>query len=166
MTPGTTLAVDRQPTPQLHWSALQIDHLDALLAVENQCYSHPWTRGNFIDSMAMGYGIQLLWIDSQLVGYFVAMQGVDEVHLLNITVNPHHQHQGWAKVLLEQLKSWAANVRAGTIWLEVRKGNVRAQQIYLRFGFEAEGLRKGYYPVSHLEREDAVVMRYLLPVSA
>ena len=69
-------------------------------------------------------------------------------------------------MLLEQLKSWAANVRAGTIWLEVRKGNVRAQQIYLRFGFETMGLRKGYYPVSHLEREDAMVMRYLLPVSA
>ena len=51
-------------------------------------------------------------------------------------------------------------------WLEVRKGNMRAQQIYLRFGFESVGLRKGYYPVSHLEREDAVVMRYLLPVSA
>ena len=168
MTPGTKLAMDRPPAPQpqLRWSALQIDQLDALLAVENQCYSHPWTRGNFIDSMAMGYAIQLLWIDSQLVGYFVAMQGVDEVHLLNITVNPHHQHQGWAKVLLEQLKSWAASVRAGTIWLEVRKGNARAQQIYLRFGFEAVGLRKGYYPVSHLEREDAMVMRYLLPVSA
>ena len=107
-------------TPQLRWSALRIDDLDALLAVENQCYSHPWTRGNFIDSMAMGYAMQLLWVDTLLVGYFVAMQGVDEVHLLNITVNPRCQHQGWAKVLLQQLRSWATTVRAGTIWLEVR----------------------------------------------
>ncbi len=151
-------------TPQLHWSPLRADDLDALLAVENQCYSHPWTRGNFIDSMAMGYAMPLLWVDDQLVGYFVAMQGVDEVHLLNITVNPKFQHQGWAKVLLDQLRTWAASVRAGTIWLEVRKSNERAQQVYLRFGFQSVGLRKRYYPVSHIEREDAVVMSYLLPL--
>ena len=153
-------------TPQLRWSALRIDDLDALLAVENQCYSHPWTRGNFIDSMAMGYAMQLLWVDAQLVGYFVAMQGVDEVHLLNITVNPRCQHQGWAKVLLQQLRSWATAVRAGTIWLEVRKSNERAQHVYLQFGFQSVGLRKRYYPVSHLEREDAVVMSYVLPEPA
>ena len=156
--------MSRQPAPQLHWSALRVDDLETLLAVENQCYSHPWTRGNFIDSMAMGYAMQLLWIDEQLVGYFVAMQGVDEVHLLNITVNPKFQHQGWAKVLLDQLRTWAASVRAGTIWLEVRKSNERAQQVYLRFGFQSVGLRKRYYPVSHIEREDAVVMSYLLPL--
>ena len=155
--------MSRHPAPQLHWSALRVDDLDALLAIENQCYSHPWTRGNFIDSMAMGYAMPLLWVDAQLVGYFVAMQGVDEVHLLNITVNPQCQHQGWAKVLLDQLCNWAASVRAGTIWLEVRQSNVRAQQVYLRFGFQSVGLRKRYYPLSHLEREDAVVMSYLLP---
>lgn len=157
--------MSRNPAPQLHWSALRADDLDALLAIENQCYSHPWTRGNFIDSMAMGYAIPLLWVDEQLVGYFVAMQGVDEVHLLNITVNPKFQHQGWAKVLLDQLCNWAISVRAGAIWLEVRKSNERAQQVYLRFGFQSVGLRKRYYPVSHIEREDAVVMSYLLPAS-
>ncbi|MFA9284113.1 MAG: ribosomal protein S18-alanine N-acetyltransferase [Comamonas sp.] len=152
-------------TPQLRWSALRADDLDALLAVENQCYSHPWTRGNFIDSMAMGYAMQLLWADEALIGYFVAMQGVDELHLLNITVNPQHQRQGWAKVLLEQLRSWAVSARAQAIWLEVRISNLRAQQIYLQFGFESVGLRKRYYPVSHVEREDAMVMRYLLPTT-
>ena len=149
--------------PRLRWSALTVDDLDTLLAVENQCYSHPWTRGNFIDSMAMGYAMQLLWVDTQLIGYFVAMQGVDEVHLLNITVNPALQRQGWAKVLLEQLCSWTASVRAATLWLEVRQSNARAQHVYRQFGFESVGLRKRYYPVSHVEREDAVVMRYLLP---
>ncbi|MCS4295893.1 ribosomal-protein-alanine N-acetyltransferase [Comamonas sp. BIGb0152] len=154
-----------QATPQLRWSALRIDDLDRLLEVENQCYSHPWTRGNFIDSMAMGYAMQLLWVDQELIGYFVAMQGVDELHLLNITVNPRYQRQGWAQVLLDQLRSWAATVQAQAIWLEVRISNVRAQQIYLQFGFESVGLRKRYYPVSHVEREDAMVMRYLLPTT-
>lgn len=148
--------------PQLRWAALAIADLDALLAVEQQCYSHPWTRGNFIDSMAMGYAIELLWADTQLVGYFVAMEGVQEVHLLNITVNPAFQHQGWARVLLEQLRAWCISRDAQQLWLEVRQSNARAQHVYEQFGFERVGLRKRYYPVSHLEREDAVVMRYLL----
>ena len=156
------MTVRAVPQPQLRWSALAIDDMEALLAVEQQCYSHPWTRGNFVDSMVMGYAIELLWADTQLVGYFVAMEGVQEVHLLNITVNPAFQHQGWARVLLEQLRAWCISRNAQQLWLEVRTSNARAQHVYAQFGFERVGLRKRYYPVSHLEREDAVVMRYVL----
>ena len=62
-------------------------HLDAVLAIENEAYPVPWTRGNFIDSIAAGYDAWLL-VDARqtLLGYFVAMDGVDEMHLLNLTV--------------------------------------------------------------------------------
>lgn len=149
--------------PQLRWSALTVDDLGILLAIENQCHSHPWTRGNFIDSLAMGYAMELLWAGDILLGYFVAMSGVDEAHLLNITVNPACRGQGWAPVLLGRLRDWAASTGAARIWLEVRQSNQRARHVYERFGFEAVGRRKGYYPVSPLEREDAIVMRYPIP---
>ena len=44
--------------------------------------------------MASGYQIQLLMGDEQILGYFVGMLGVDEVHLLNLTVAPAFQRQG------------------------------------------------------------------------
>ena len=54
--------------------------------------SHPWTRGNFIDSLAAGYAAQVLHgAHGELLGYFIAMEGVDELHLLNITVAPAAQ---------------------------------------------------------------------------
>jgi ribosomal-protein-alanine N-acetyltransferase len=62
------------------------ERLDAVLAIEQTAYAHPWTRGNFQDSMRSGYQAQLLVADGELLGYVVAMKGVDEVHLLNITV--------------------------------------------------------------------------------
>lgn len=144
--------------PQARFEQLTLDHLDALLDVEFSAYSHPWTRGNFTDAMASGYECQLLMAGDHLLGYFVAMLGVDEVHLLNITVAPAYQHQGWARVLLEALALWARGRKAQWLWLEVRASNLRAQHVYEAHGFRRVGERKRYYPAAHGQREDAVVM--------
>jgi ribosomal-protein-alanine N-acetyltransferase len=96
-----------------------------------------------------------------ILGYFVAMQGVDEVHLLNVTVDPQHQGRGWGRVLLDALALWARSQRAQWLWLEVRTSNARAQHIYLRYGYRKVGERKNYYPADH-GREDAIVMSYKL----
>lgn len=134
------------------------DTVDAVLAIEQRCYSHPWTRGNFVDTIAAGHLAQCLWAGDTLLGYFVAMPGYQEVHLLNITIAPEHQRQGWARLLLDALALWARAQHADWVWLEVRLSNVRAQQLYLRHGYVRVGMRKRYYPAAHGEREDAVVM--------
>ena len=132
--------------------------IDAVLAIEQTAYAHPWTRGNFQDSLRSGYESQLLVADGELLGYFVAMKGVDEVHLLNITVAPAWQGQGWGRVLLDALAIWSRGQGAQWLWLEVRTSNQRALQIYERHGYRRVGLRKGYYPDGPGRREDAIVM--------
>jgi [ribosomal protein S18]-alanine N-acetyltransferase len=134
------------------------DRLDEVVAVEQQVYPHPWTRGNFSDSLRSGYQAQLLVAGGTLLGYFVAMKGVDEVHLLNITIAPEHQHQGWGRLILDALTVWARAQRAQWLWLEVRVGNTRAQRVYEQHGFCRVGERKRYYPAPSGQREDAVVM--------
>ena len=146
------------PTLALRWEALSLNTLDALLEVEQQAYSHPWSRGNFLDTLGAGHLAQCLLADDTLIGYFVAMPGYQEVHLLNITVAPDYQRQGWALLMLDALTLWARGHQAEWVWLEVRLSNARAQQVYLRRGFARVGLRKRYYPAAHGEREDAVVM--------
>ena len=140
----------------------RLERLDALLAVEQHAYSHPWTRGNFTDSLTSGYQIELLLGGEQVIGYFVAMPGVEEAHLLNITVAPEFQQQGWAIVLLDALALWARGRAAQWLWLEVRVSNLRARHIYEKYGFQRVGERKRYYPGPGAEREDAVVMSYAL----
>ncbi|MFD1710325.1 ribosomal-protein-alanine N-acetyltransferase [Ottowia sp. GY511] len=132
--------------------------LDAVVAIEQRAYSHPWSRGNFLDTLSAGHQAQCLWAGDTLIGYFVAMPGYQEVHLLNITVSPEFQRQGWALVMLDALALWARGHQAEWVWLEVRLSNTRAQQVYLRRGFVRVGQRKRYYPAAHGEREDAVVM--------
>jgi ribosomal-protein-alanine N-acetyltransferase len=132
--------------------------LDEVLAIENVSYDHPWTRGNFIDSLRSGYQAQMLVAGEALLGYFVAMKGVDEVHLLNITVAPAHQRQGWGRVLLDALALWSRSQGAQWLWLEVRASNARAQRIYEEHGYRRVGERRNYYPARQGRREDAVVM--------
>jgi ribosomal-protein-alanine N-acetyltransferase len=143
---------------EARFESLDATRLNAVLAVEQSAYAHPWTRANFADALASGYPAQVLMAGDTVLGYFVAMKGVDEVHLLNITVAPSHQRQGWAMVMLDALAIWARGQHALWLWLEVRSGNLRARQIYEAHGFRRVGLRKAYYPAGHGQREDAIVM--------
>jgi [ribosomal protein S18]-alanine N-acetyltransferase len=143
--------------PHLRARAMLASDADAVAAIEARAYSFPWTRGNFIDSLAAGYAAQLLHADDQLVGYFIAMPGVDELHLLNITVAPAEQGQGYGSLLLDQVQALARQLSLPRLLLEVRGSNERARGLYLRRGFQDVGLRRGYYPAAQ-GREDALVM--------
>ncbi len=132
--------------------------LDAVVALELRAYAHPWQRRHFSDCLASGYQAQMLLADAQLLGYFVAMKGFEEVHLLNITVAPEHQRQGWAQVMLAALALWARGQGVQWLWLEARASNTRAIHVYKAHGFRTVGTRRQYYPAAHGLREDAVVM--------
>lgn len=143
---------------------MTVSDLDRVMAVEASAYAFPWTRGNFIDSIAAGYFMEMLVqkTDRALVGYYAAMPGVDELHLLNLTVAPAFQRRGHALRLLSALQARARAHGLGSLWLEVRVSNERALAVYRRWGFVQSGLRRGYYPAAGGRREDAVVM--MLPV--
>jgi ribosomal-protein-alanine N-acetyltransferase len=96
--------------------------------------------------------------DGDLCAYVVAMAGVQEAHLLNITVARAHQGQGHGGRLWQHLCAWAPRIGAERMWLEVRRSNTTAHAIYTHWGFETVGERKNYYPAGRGQREDAVVM--------
>ncbi|MFO1219078.1 MAG: ribosomal protein S18-alanine N-acetyltransferase [Burkholderiaceae bacterium] len=145
--------------PGIRLLPIHLHDLDTLMAIEAAAYPFPWTKGNFIDSLAAGYRMSKR-VDGQgrWLGYFVAMAGVDETHLLNLTVAPEHQHQGHGRALLDELVRWSRERGAARLWLEVRESNQRAQSLYRRYGFHDMGLRRGYYPAGPNGRENAIVM--------
>lgn len=163
-TPGASGEPYRQPMLR----ALTVADLDAVVQIEQRAYAFPWSRGNFTDSLAAGYVAQLLVqpdtstsgvrTAAMPLGYYFAMPGVDEMHLLNITVAPEHEHRGHARHMLRHLMALSLEGGARSLWLEVRESNQRARRLYERWGFQAVGLRKGYYPAPHGQREHAIVM--------
>jgi ribosomal-protein-alanine N-acetyltransferase len=152
-------AAVREDPPSASLEAMRLSDLDEVMAIEQLAYPFPWSRGNFVDSLAAGYQAWMLrGGDGHLVAYFVALQGVAEMHLLNITVAPAQQGRGLARHLLDALCALARREGCEQVWLEVRQSNDRARQVYLAYGFSETGRRRAYYPAAAGQREDAVLM--------
>ncbi|MGY4492397.1 ribosomal protein S18-alanine N-acetyltransferase [gamma proteobacterium L18] len=130
--------------------------LEAVLKIEYAAYSHPWTRGIFLDGLK-SYEIWLMFEGEQQVGHGVINVIIDEAHLLNITVKPESQGRGLGLRLLERLMSRAYEMNGRECFLEVRDSNRSAYRLYERFGFNEIGRRRDYYPIAG-GREDALVM--------
>lgn len=137
--------------------AMSVEDLDAVMAVEQDAYPFPWSRGNFSDSLSAGYSCWIFEAGEALVGYAVLMLAAGEAHLLNLTIASEWQRQGMGRRLLEHLIGVARKYCADTLFLEVRPSNRTACRLYESAGFNEMGRRRGYYPAG-AGREDAVLM--------
>jgi ribosomal-protein-alanine N-acetyltransferase len=131
--------------------------LDEVMQIEAAIYTHPWTRGNFADSLHSGYACRTWRLGGVLVGYFVVSAGAGEAHLLNLSIAAAFQRSGHGSALLREAAGLARLQGAEKLLLEVRPSNHGAQALYRRFGFRKIGVRRGYYP-AHSGREDALVL--------
>jgi ribosomal-protein-alanine N-acetyltransferase len=148
---------------KLQFAPMTADDVDAVVEIENAVYSHPWTRGNFVDSLYSGYQAQTLRDGGNaLLGYFLVMLAVEEAHLLNISVAAEHQHKGLGQLLLDRATGLGRSNRMHSMLLEVRESNTHAIKVYKRYGFSEIGRRKNYYPAGNNTREGAIVMSLAL----
>ena len=131
--------------------------LDRVMEIEPDLYSHPWTRGNFDDSLTAGYSCWVVECGSAVAGYGVLMIGVREAHLLNLSVAQDWQRRGFGRMLLDHFVRVARGSDAAQMFLEVRPSNVAARRLYVDFGFREITVRRGYYPLGR-GREDAILM--------
>lgn len=152
-------AVVKPAQPDFEAAAMRVPDLTEVMAVERVAYPVPWTHGNFVDSLAADYPAEVLrGPRAELLGYWVAMPGADEMHLLNITVVPAWQGRGLAVAMLDRLVAECRRRGLSQLWLEVRISNARAREVYARYGFAEVGKRRAYYPVVEGPREDAILM--------
>ena len=135
--------------------------LDRVMQIEPAIYTHPWTRGNFEDSLKAGYSCWVIDCAGTLAGYGVLMTGVREAHLLNLSVATEWQGRGLGRYLLEQFVVLARDSDAVQMFLEVRPSNVAARHLYAHMGFREITVRRGYYPAAR-GREDAILMGLVL----
>ncbi len=144
----------------LSFAPMRANDIDEVSRVENDAYPFPWTRGNFLDSLASGYLARVAReADGRLAGYFLLMPAVDDMHLLNITVRPDLQGRGVGRQLLDQVFAMTREAGIAAVLLEVRPSNQNALSVYRHTGFSQIGTRKNYYPAAGQSREDAIVMR-------
>ncbi len=136
--------------------AMTHQDIDAILALEEKCFSLPWTRGMFEDELYNPNAFYLvLEISGQICGYAGLWKIIDEGHITNVAVHPDFRRSGYGKRLIEALVDYAKMSELIGLTLEVRVSNVAAISLYERFGFKASGRRKRYYSDNN---EDALIM--------
>jgi [ribosomal protein S18]-alanine N-acetyltransferase len=131
--------------------------LDAVLRIEREVHTHPWTPGNFSDALRSKYQCKVFEADGVMLGYALLMLAVDESELLDIAIDAGHQRQGWGRKLLDEMMVLARHFGMRRMVLEVRAGNKAAIALYRKAGFGDIGLRRDYYQAQN-GREDAILM--------
>lgn len=165
---------------ELSFLPMTVTDLDSVLAIESVSHIHPWTRGNFSDSLAAGHwaycvrpqlsdAVKGSYLDPEILwAYCILFPAVDELHLLNITVSPKLRRLGIGVKMMNAIEGVAAQQNMPRIILEVRPSNESALKLYQRLGYEQIGIRKNYYPVDAASglREDALVLAKSIKLEA
>ena len=139
---------------------LGLGDLRAIEEIERRSYPTPWSRSMFAGELAKPSSICLGAFDADgeegtLAGYLIVSRYVDAWHVMNVAVDPDHRGHGIGTLLLERLFELTADDARRGYTLEVRVTNSVAIALYERLGFEARGIRRGYYTDN---REDALIM--------
>jgi ribosomal-protein-alanine N-acetyltransferase len=139
---------------------LGLSDLRAIEEIERRSYPTPWSRSMFAGELAKPSSICLgaFEVDGErgkLSGYLIVSRYVDAWHVMNVATDPDHRGRGIATMLLERLFELTSDDARRGYTLEVRVSNTTAIALYERLGFEARGMRRGYYTDN---REDALIM--------
>lgn len=137
---------------------MNLADMDAVMRIEQHVHAHPWTRGNFTDTLNSNYVCKVYEDGGEMLGYVVLMPAVDEAQLLNISIAAGYQRKGLGRKLMCEIMEIARGLNMRRMLLEVRPSNVAALGLYRDAGFSQIGLRRNYYPSADNEREDAIIM--------
>ena len=115
------------------------------------CYGEsPWSEVYLLSNLKRDVYF-LAEVDDEVVGFLAVQVVMEEMEITNLAVKPEFRSKKIASALMEQINNFS-----GTLFLEVRKSNKLAQNLYKKYNFEAFYTRKNYY--SH-PTEDAILMR-------
>ncbi|EKD73093.1 MAG: hypothetical protein ACD_45C00465G0008, partial [uncultured bacterium] len=129
-----------------------------LVDIEQVTQQDPWSYDIFVHCLATGCHCWVMEENNQIIGFIlISLASPDEAHILNLGVRPAYQGKGVGRTLLEYILLEVKQHKMRMIYLEVRRSNEKALNLYRKLGFVEISERKNYYAMDH-GREDALVM--------
>lgn len=135
---------------------MALSDIGAVVEIEKNCFSQPWSEKSFEDSIQRDDTIFLVCQEeANVMGYIGMYVSFDEASITNVAVSPLHRKKGCGEALILEAKKAAKERAVETIFLEVRVSNEPAISLYKKTNFQNLGIRKKFYehPV-----EDAYIM--------
>ena len=127
----------------------------AVVIIETKFSIEPWSEKLYCDCIRVGYSCWVLEQDKEVIGFGLLSCAVGEAHILNLVIDDKWQRQGLGRRMMQHLIDIAKELQAHVVYLEVRKSNLIAQNLYKNLQFIETGLRKDYYPAL-IGREDGI----------
>jgi len=136
---------------------MTLDDVDPVSEIERQSFAIPWSRDAFVQEVTENRCARYLVAreDGAAVAYAGMWLVLDEGHVTNIAVRSDKRGLGIGEKIARALMQLAADTGIRYMTLEVRRGNLAAQALYKKLGFQEVGFRKRYYADNN---EDALVM--------
>jgi ribosomal-protein-alanine N-acetyltransferase len=136
---------------------MYLNDLDAVLDIEREAFPTPWSRAAFQTELVENtFAVYLvLEVHGRIAAYGGMWLILDEAHVTNVAVHPTFRGRGFGEAMMLGLMERARDQGCRRMTLEVRRGNLVAQNLYKKLGFVQLGVRKGYYTDTH---EDAFIM--------
>jgi ribosomal-protein-alanine acetyltransferase len=137
--------------------SLKLEHVDSVLKIDALSFPTPWSRESFEREIETNKFARYVVAkkDGVVIGYAGMWLILDEGHITNIAVHPEYRGIGAGNLLLEALIEICRTESITSLTLEVRKSNLVAQNLYKKYNFLEQGIRKEYYGDN---KEDAVIM--------
>ena len=134
-----------------------VGDVDDIYEIEKLCFPDPWSRESLIYEMEENP--RAFYIVAQLEEKVVGYAGLwwigDGGHITNVAVKPGYRHRHIGMGIIQVMIEFTTEEGMMHHTLEVRRSNDAAINLYRKFGFEVEGVRKGYYVNNG---EDALIM--------
>ena len=122
--------------------------------IEKVSFKTPWSEEMILSEMKEPLSCFYVAVFQQkIIGYYGFLHILDELHILNVAVDPDLRQKGVGKKLIEHLVEQARALSARAVTLEVRESNLPAIRLYESFGFACAGVRPHYYT----DKENALI---------
>lgn len=149
--------VSEQASSEVLVRDMYLVDLDAVMAIEAHSFPTPWSRNAFQTEILENTFATYLVLDfhGRVVSYGGMWIILDEAHVTNVAVHPDYRGHHLGERMMEGMVERARSLGVARMTLEVRRGNIVAQNLYHKMGFVQLGVRRGYYTDTH---EDAFIM--------
>ncbi|WP_195262736.1 MULTISPECIES: ribosomal protein S18-alanine N-acetyltransferase [unclassified Clostridium] len=145
---------------KISYNLMNENDVDGVLDITNLCFSTPWSKSSITGELNNPLAKYIVAKDIEtnlIVGFVGVWIVVGEADITNIAVHPNYRKLGIGSKLLSCLIDLCEDLNCSLVNLEVRVSNISAQNLYKKFSFIENGLRKGYYEDN---KEDALLMTY------
>lgn len=132
------------------------DDLDVLIEIEKSLYKDPWNKEAYLRDLENDIAYNYVLVhDDVILGYYGFWIMFDNIDITKVSIRKELQGKGLSNILMKDFFSRISNLDIKSITLEVRVSNIKAINLYKKYGFKEISVRKKYYSDS----EDALILQ-------